>query len=378
MNEATGLSTVEMFSKSIDRPTLLLDKEKALANIKKMVGKADRNGVQLRPHFKTHQSAVVGSWFRENGIRNITVSSLDMAQYFVQHGWTDITVAVPVNLRQIHIVNKLTARCRLGLLVESINVCHVLDQALSSEVRVWIKVDVGYHRTGIDWQNVSSIIDLASTISRSRWMQFAGILTHAGHTYHSNSPDHIKAIYRESGDRMFAVRHALRKVGLNPLVSVGDTPGCSLVDNLGEVDEIRPGNFVFFDLMQLHYGACEEQDIAVAVACPVIAKHRKRNQIVIYGGAVHFSKESILNQFGIPYYGRICQLKNHGWTPMYQESMLSSISQEHGIIEAEEDLFSSTSVGDLLVVMPVHSCLTANLFEFYRTLDDETIKKFRY
>jgi D-serine deaminase-like pyridoxal phosphate-dependent protein len=209
-------------------------------------------------------------------------------------------------------------------------------------------------------------------------MQFVGILTHAGHTYHSESPEQIKNIYHESVARMLTVRDELRNAGLDPLISVGDTPGCSLVDNLGEVDEIRPGNFVFFDLMQLQLGTCEEQDISVAVACPVIAKHKNRQQLVIYGGAVHFSKEAIINQAGVPNYGGICHPGNQGWTPLYHNSYLSSISQEHGVIDADHDLFSMTDVGDLIVIIPVHSCLTANLFEYYRTVNGETIKKFRY
>jgi D-serine deaminase-like pyridoxal phosphate-dependent protein len=378
MNEIRNFSKVDGFAESIDRPTLLLDKARALANIEKMVRKANRNGVQLRPHFKTHQSAEVGSWFLQKGIHSITVSSLEMAEYFSEHGWTDITVAVPVNLRQIETINRLADSCRLGLLVETLTVCESLDQSLTSEISVWIKIDVGYHRTGIAWQGFDLIVGLANTISNSRWMQFAGILTHAGHSYHSESPEQIKNIYHESVGRMIAVRDELRNVGLDPLVSVGDTPGCSLVDNLGEVDEIRPGNFVFFDLMQLQFGACQEQDIAVAVACPVIAKHENRHQLVIYGGAVHFSKEAILNQAGVATYGGICDLKNQGWSSLHRNSFLSSISQEHGIVDADLDLFATTDIGDLVVVLPVHSCLTANLFSEYQTLSGEAIKKFRY
>ena len=77
------------------------------------------------------------------------------------------------------------------------------------------------------------------------------------------------------------------------ITSYGDTPSCSLADNFEGFDEIRPGNFVYYDVMQYHIGSCSLDEIAVAVACPVVAIHPERNEVVIYGGAVHFSKEFI-------------------------------------------------------------------------------------
>ena len=66
----------------IIKPTLLLNQERALRNIERMAQKAKQSGVCFRPHFKTHQSAVIGEWFKAFGINKITVSSIDMAEYF--------------------------------------------------------------------------------------------------------------------------------------------------------------------------------------------------------------------------------------------------------------------------------------------------------
>jgi hypothetical protein len=41
-----------------------------------------------------------------------------MAQYFVDDGWNDITVAFPVNLREAGIINELAGRIQLNLLAE--------------------------------------------------------------------------------------------------------------------------------------------------------------------------------------------------------------------------------------------------------------------
>ena len=68
---------------------------------------------------KRHQSAEVGEWFREKGVSRITVSSVEMAEYFAQHGWQDITIAFSVNIRQMNRIRQLAQTIRLGVLVEN-------------------------------------------------------------------------------------------------------------------------------------------------------------------------------------------------------------------------------------------------------------------
>ena len=60
--------------KDIVKPTMLLDERRVRANIARMAQRARDNGVRFRPHFKTHQSAQIGAWFREEGVTAITVS----------------------------------------------------------------------------------------------------------------------------------------------------------------------------------------------------------------------------------------------------------------------------------------------------------------
>jgi D-serine deaminase-like pyridoxal phosphate-dependent protein len=70
----------------ITKPTLIIDEAQVKANIQKMVKKCILNNIRFRPHFKTHQSIRIGKWFRKEGVRKITVSSVDMARYFAEDG----------------------------------------------------------------------------------------------------------------------------------------------------------------------------------------------------------------------------------------------------------------------------------------------------
>lgn len=361
------------FSENTIRPTLLLNKKRVLQNIERMAAKARRSRVRFRPHFKTHQSAEIGNWFRDFGAQSITVSSLDMAIYFATHGWKDITVAFPANIREIKKINQLAKQIQLNLLVESKETVQYLTQNLKSAVNIWIKIDTGYRRTGIQWDKFEEISQLAMQIEKASLLRFCGILTHSGHSYAATSVQEIKEIYNDTILKIKKVKEHLISKGIEQVeISIGDTPCCSIVEDFSEVDEIRPGNFVFYDLMQLAIGSCSEDDIAVALACPVVAKHEDRNQIVIYGGAVHLSKDSIVeNEKRI--YGKIALPIPPGWGPILPGCYISSLSQEHGIVKATDYHFGKIKIGDLLMVLPVHSCLMVDLMREYQTIGGESI-----
>ena len=94
----------------LNRPQAVVIEKNCRANIQKLVHRAEKNGTSCRPHFKTHQSFVIGEWFRDAGITSITVSSPQMASYFSNHGWDDITIAFPFYRSQIESINELDGR----------------------------------------------------------------------------------------------------------------------------------------------------------------------------------------------------------------------------------------------------------------------------
>lgn len=360
---------------AVVRPTLLIDEARARANIERMAGKIRSSGVRFRPHFKTHQSAAIGEWFRDEGVRAITVSSLDMARYFAEHGWDDITVAFPTNARDMGTINALAEKITLGLLVDSIETIERLSEALEAPAHIWVEIDAGYGRTGVPWERAVDLFRHVSRIHNCEKLHFQGLLTHAGHTYHASSPDEIRDIYDATLARMRGLKRALEAAEFGPVeISVGDTPACALIEDFHGVDEVRPGNFVFFDLTQLSLGVCREEDIAVALACPVVAKYPERREIAIHGGAVHLSKEFLLREDGSKSFGAVALLQNDGWGKIIPDAYVDRVSQEHGLVRCPDALLQQITVGDLLVILPVHSCLTANLMQGYLTLDGTEIR----
>ncbi|MDX5436270.1 MAG: alanine racemase [Pontibacter sp.] len=358
----------------ITTPTLLLDKKKALNNIQRMVEKAKNSGVRLRPHFKTHQSAQVGEWFRDFGVDAITVSSVRMARYFADHGWQDILVAFPANILEMESINELSGKINLHLVVVNLETVEALAEQVKHPIRVWIKVDTGYRRTGVLPHAHHEFDNILQTISDSELLAFEGFLAHDGHTYKQTDKDAIQTIHNTSVYLLHLLRDRYKQKFPELKLSLGDTPSCSILDDLSGVDEIRPGNFVFYDLTQQRIGACAYEDIAVCVVCPVVAKHPDRNEIILYGGSVHFSKDLLLQEDGSASFGRIVTLTDNGWSEPQEGIELISLSQEHGIVQASPELFEKYKIGDLMGVLPVHSCLTADLMKGYLTTDGEYLE----
>ncbi|HUV16413.1 MAG TPA: alanine racemase [Pelolinea sp.] len=358
-------------------PTALVNKKQAKNNIQKMADKTASQGIRFRPHFKTHQSALIGEWFRDAGVICITVSSVRMAAYFAENGWEDILIAFPVNLRELEKINELSRKVKLSLLVESIEAVEKLKESVQTTMDLWVKIDTGMHRAGIAWEDKKKVEELCLAIEQNKELYLAGLLTHAGQTYHAASHEKIIRLYQESNRQMIELQDSMsnqlkRKIE----ISVGDTPGCWLCDNLGAVDEIRPGNFLFFDAMMMDLGVCQPEDIAVAVACPVVAKHPERSEVVIYGGAVHLSKEYLL-QSRQPIYGYAVFVNGCSWRFPGRENYVVSLSQEHGVVRLSAEEFQRIDTGDLLMILPVHSCLAVDTLGSLMDLEGNHIKTMR-
>jgi len=359
----------------ITKPTLLLDEEKCKRNIEKMFLKAQEHHIDFRPHFKTHQSLEIGRWFKSLGVNKITVSSLEMAVYFSSE-WDDITVAFPVNILEIETINTLAKNIRLNLLIESKETILFLAKRLNHKINFFIKINVGNNRTGINPTDTKDIEDILNIAETSNLTTFNGFLGHAGQTYKCKGKNEVLIEHNKSKAILINLKEYFSTQYQDLKLSLGDTPSCSLADDFHGIDEIRPGNFVFYDLMQHQIGACPINEITVAMACPVVAIHQDRNELTIYGGGIHLSKERMEDSIGFLHYGKIVRPLNVGWGELIENMYVKSLSQEHGVIAVPKEEINNFKIGDCVLVLPVHSCMTANLMKHFLTTSNKPIGMF--
>ncbi|MCM3869684.1 MAG: alanine racemase [Pyrinomonadaceae bacterium] len=354
---------------TLPTPALLLDVERVRRNADR-IGKRVRDlGARLRPHVKTHKSIEVARIQTEGHSRAITVSTLAEAGAFIAGGFRDITYAVPIEPGKFKTALTLAKSCeKLNLITDDPEIPALLNQAARSEhvtVDLFLKIDCGYHRCGVE-PDSREAVEIPRRISDSSNLRFAGILTHAGHSYHYDSRDERLTIARHERDVMRNLATQLRDSGNDvPTVSIGSTPTITIVDHLEGIDEARPGNYIFFDAFQAAIGSCALDDCALTVLAAVVHRDLKRNKIVIDAGAIALSKDRGAIEFDPTCgYGRVLNLEGHNL-----DLHIDSLSQEHGEIIVENGDISRLRVGSRVRVLANHSCLSAAQHSHYNVLD---------
>ncbi|MEI6091495.1 MAG: alanine racemase [bacterium] len=341
------------------RPTLLLNEKVARNNIEFMSAKLKSKGLKFRPHFKTHQSYEIAYWYSDYGVDAITVSSVDMAKFFANNGWLDIMIAFPVNLLQADEINNLAGKVNLTIILDDLYVLELLDKLVTNNLNCFIKVDTGNHRAGIPAENLEEIESLVNAFGISRHLKFKGFLSHAGQTYHAESKEEILGIHSDNKNKLLNLKQIFSNPDQEIILSTGDTPSAYLAQDFTGLDELRPGVFVFNDLMQKQLLGLNNSQIATVMAVPVVSVYPERNEMLVFGGAVHFSKESIKIN-GHTVYGELVKLLPDGsWFEIDSETKgyLTSISQEHGVITTNDKFINVIKPGDVVGVIPAHACL---------------------
>jgi D-serine deaminase-like pyridoxal phosphate-dependent protein len=342
---------------SLPTPALLLDLDKVEANVERMAAKAERLAVALRPHLKTHKCAQVAALQVGRSAAGATVSTLEEARFFAAHGCDDLTWAFPVILNRLDEVRDLAARIRLGLVIDSHEACTALA-ALGVPLTVWLKVDCGYHRAGVDPDGPLAL-ELAAALAAAPELSFAGLLSHSGHAYDAATPEIARRIADEERDVMVACAERLRAAGLPvPAVSVGSTPAMMAVTDLAGVDEARPGNYVFFDYTQVQLGSCRVTDCALTVLASVVSS--ASSHAVTDAGALALSKDAGPAHKPQRTCGEI--FDDYPSARLSDSLRLTSLSQEHGKLSLPRPL------GERLRILPNHSCLTAAQFDAYHVV----------
>jgi D-serine deaminase-like pyridoxal phosphate-dependent protein len=355
-------------------PSLLLDVERVKRNAERMSEIANRNNGRLRPHIKTHKCIEVARIQTEGHNGAITVSTLAEARAFAKNGFTDITYAVPIERGKFEGAIEISrSGVKLNLLTDDAETVQELDKASRNagvKFDVFVKIDSGTHRVGVE-PHTDEAIAIPRQISDSGNLNFAGILTHAGHSYNATSKNEILQVARHERDSMVELAEKLRADGIDvPTVSIGSTPTMSTIDHLDGVDEIRPGNYIFFDAFQATLGSCRFEDTALTVLAAVIHKDTARKRLVVDAGAIALSKDR--GPVGLDPacgYGQVLDLEGSE-TGM----RVTGLSQEHGEIDANgSEMFHRFKVGDRVRILANHSCLTAAQHSHYNVIENGEI-----
>lgn len=353
--------------KGVRTPAFLADLNKVEKNCRRMIRMAREKGVALRPHVKTHKTAQIARLQLGEEFTGITVSTMAEAAFFLENGFEDITYAFPITPNKFHEAAGITQKAKaFHLLLDHQQTFEALQGFAKSNgivFSVFLKVDPGYHRAGVN-PNAEESRALAIAIQKSSNLEFKGILTHGGHSYSCRSIEEIKSVADQERSVLVEFAQTLKDC---PVISAGSTPTAILGDSWEGVTELRPGNYSMFDKFQVDMGVCSLNDCAGMVLTTVAGLYPSRNGLLVDAGALALSKDtgaSHLNKELV--FGSVVGHPN---------LKIVSLSQEHGLIQGAEPIdFKKYPIGTQLRIIPNHVCMTAALFpSYFVTRDNEIV-----
>jgi D-serine deaminase-like pyridoxal phosphate-dependent protein len=377
-----------MLIDDLPTPSLLVDRDRLARNIDQMQALAGDNDAALRPHVKTHKCPSLARRQLDAGAAGLTVSTVTEAELFVEEaGAEDVRVAYPVVGRDKH--DRLAAlmdRARISFCVDTVAGARQAAAAYAEAGRtaeVLVEIDVGHGRCGAPWDG-DEPVELARAVAEHDALELTGILTHAGQAYHGpedgeTETEALERASREERDRMLSVAGRLAEAGVpgaapGPLeISIGSTPTMAAFANAErngfQITEVRPGNYVFNDAIQVGLEAADLDDCALTVYTTVVSKRRDASgteRVYLDAGKKVVTTDT---GHGTDGYGTL--LYNASFMRPHPHAVIHRLSEEHAWVRVPGG--ATFGVGDRLRFVPNHACVTVATQDRLHVVDGDEV-----
>lgn len=353
--------------KELDTPALIIDREVMMANLMFMQDYADRRGIALRPHTKTHKMPKLALIQEELGSAGVTVAKVGEAEVMAAAGLKNIFIANEiVGDKKLERIRRLAKTVDISFGIDSIEQVRLVEKAFEGAempAQVLIEIEVGEERSGIIEE--SDYVELLEFLRTCERIHLKGIFSHDGNSYGAADISTCREIHMEAQKRTLHFAELAVKNGF-PLetVSIGSTP--SLMHDfpiLEGVTEIRPGTYIFMDASQANaYGSLERN--AATVLTTVISRPTEE-RVITDVGAKGITAQTRSKGF--------CATKGLGLIKGWDGVEIFDVYDEHAIIY-DKAFRNAVKVGDKIEIIPNHICPVVNLHEkAYLVSDGEVV-----
>ena len=343
-------------------PCVLVDHSRVERNIERMQAAADAHGRRLRPHAKTHKSPDLARVQIGRGAIGICCAKLGEAEVFADAGIADIRLPYPLHPHNADRVLKLLDRTHLSFIVDDIDVARGWSDAMAHagrEVDVLVKVDVGFHRCGID-PRASTAPAFVAQVAALPGLRLRGLLSHAGHGYGAKSEAEANAIAGAEADLLNTLADQAAASGVaREEISVGATPTARFSVAQKGITELRPGNYIYFDRTQVALGSATWDDCALTVLARVVSRSAA-DRVILDSGSKTLTNDLARGFGSHPGYGVV--LESLGETVPDDNLLIERLSEEHANVRVTGTR-CTLKPGDLVRIVPNHSCVVSNLVD---------------
>ncbi len=348
-------------------PAVLVDQSRVERNLDRMQAAARARGLRLRPHAKTHKSVAFARMQIGRGAVGICCAKIGEAEVFADAGIEDIRLPYPLNPANAPRLLALLDRTHLSFIVDDLDVARGWSRVLHEAARtadVLVKVDVGLHRCGID-PEAAGAAEFVGRIADLPGLRLRGLLSHAGHGYSAASEAELEAIASSEARLLRDLSARCGRDGvLLDEISVGATPTARFSLRQEGLTEMRPGNYIYYDRTQVGLGAASWSDCALTVLARVVSRPAA-DRIVLDCGSKTLTNDPARAFGDAPGHGAVLQGVE---ADLPDDTLIvERLSEEHAVVRALGD--AGLRPGDLVRVVPNHSCVVSNLVDAVWVVD---------
>lgn len=342
--------------RDIDTPALLLERAIVVDNLNRMQTYANKRGVALRPHTKTHKMPQLALKQIKAGAVGIAVAKVGEAEVMAKHGIDDIFIANEiVGKKKLERIKALNDSIEITFGIDSIPQLMMIEEVFTcakKPAKVLVEIEVGEERSGI--VSKEDFKTLLNYIKTCRHIELKGIFSHDGHSYGAKDLDALEKIHLKSQRRTLEFVDLALSMGFDiKTVSIGSTP--SMLHDfeiLDGITEIRPGTYIFMDASQSNsYGSYAH--CAASVLATVMSKPTSE-RVILDVGAKGLTTQTRSKG--------LCTTKGLGRIKGFDDVTIYDVFDEHAIIYSKE-FSESVKIGDKVEIIPNHICPVVNLHE---------------
>jgi D-serine deaminase-like pyridoxal phosphate-dependent protein len=323
----------------LDTPQLLIDLDILDANLARMQAACRERGVHLRVHFKSLKCGGLAKYLTAKGVDGFLCAKLNEAEVLAGAGITDILMANeavgPIKVRR---AAELARRVKFAVCVDDADNVRALAEAAraaGSTLGIYIEVDVGMHRCGVEPGEPA--LHLARLIASFPSLHFEGLQGYDGHLQMLTDMAEKKRRCLEALASLVSTRTLIESAGI-PVGTVtgGGTGTWEFVASFPGMTELQPGSFLLMDA--IYHQLRPEFACSLSILATVIS--RRPEWYVLDAGS-----KAISNDFGLP------AIKAR------KGEKVQRLAEEHAIVACA----SPPKVGERREVFPAHCCATMNL-----------------
>ncbi len=325
----------------LSTPRPIIDEDRLAANISRVQSYMDEHGLNFRPHIKTHKIPALATAQVAAGAKGINCQKVTEAEVFADAGFEDILITF-----NIIGVPKLERLAALNDRISGLKVVadsQVTVDGLSAHfsgrkpLTVLVECDTGGARCGV--QTPEQAASLAKYIAAADGLAFGGILTYPK----PQSADAVEAFIQSTLKQLAAEGIAC------PIVSNGGTPSLFQAHLVKSATEHRAGTYIYNDRQMIRMGHCAQDDCAMHVLATVVSRPNADRAVIDAGSKALTSDLQGFTDFGL--------------VVGYPEARITSLSEEHGVIDLSACTGQRPQIGEKLFIIPNHTCVVSNLFD---------------